>query len=203
MFPLFETLCVKDGKVLHEAFHVKRFRASYRTHFGSEPPYDLLEGLRFSEASFEKGHLYRLRIDYGREGRSVQLRPYVKKPVCSLRLLTDNAISYHLKYSDRRALERLFALRASCDDVLIVKNGRITDTTFCNIAFFDGSRWLTPSAPLLRGTARQRLLEEGILFEAEIRPKDLALFSVWKVFNALRSFEEAETLPIDRIVGEQ
>ncbi len=219
MYPLFETLCVQNGEIRHKAYHLRRFRSSYFSYFGCEPPYDLLDGIRLPGHETGEGHapvkkpsepnqrlkaaqgLYRLRIDYGRTGRRLSLSPYQKKSIRSLQLLVNDEITYKLKYSDRRALDRMFALRAACDDVLIVKNGSITDTSFCNIAFFDGSHWLTPSEPLLCGTTRQRLLEEGLLVEARIRPKDLRLFSSWKLFNALRPFEEAEALPVEQIVG--
>jgi 4-amino-4-deoxychorismate lyase len=76
----------------------------------------------------------------------------------SLKLVEDNTISYRHKYSDRSHLLELMNMRGDCDDILIVKDGYITDTSFSNIVFFDGDKWVTPARPLLRGTMRESLL---------------------------------------------
>ena len=55
------------------------------------------------------------------------------------------------------------------DEVVIVKNGFISDTTISNLAFFDGSEWHTPNTPLLKGTKRAELLDSGFLKEKTIK----------------------------------
>ena len=58
--------------------------------------------------------------------------------------------------------------KGDCDDILIIRNGLITDMSYANVAFFDGTQWLTPRIPLLAGTCRERLLETGPIREADI-----------------------------------
>ena len=53
--------------------------------------------------------------------------------------------------------------------VNFVKNGRLTDTSYSNIALFDGNRWVTPAHPLLKGTMRQSLIDKGLLKEKGIK----------------------------------
>ena len=63
-----------------------------------------------------------------------------------------------------------------CDDILIVKQGFITDTSYSNVLFYNGKEWLTPTHPLLKGTQRASLLDQEIIRVAEIRLEDLHHF---------------------------
>lgn len=111
--------------------------------------------------------------------------------VHSLALIQADHIDYTYKSAGREPLNRLFALRDACDDILIVKQGLLTDTSIANIAL--------PTAPLvhagtspLKGTKRAALLEEGILQEKDIRPEDLPSFSTVRLFNAMIDWGELE-----------
>lgn len=129
--------------------------------------------------------LYKCRIIYDRQIQNIEWIPYHPSNIRSLKLVEANEIDYAYKYLDRQGLASLFALRGECDDILIVKDGYLTDSYYCNIACWDGEQWLTPHRPLLAGTCRARLIEEGHIREAEIRPKDLPLFSGFRLMNAL------------------
>jgi 4-amino-4-deoxychorismate lyase len=111
-----------------------------------------------------------------------------------------DAIDYHVKFFDRSRLESLYALRGDCDDIIIVKNGLVTDTSMSNLIFLDGARWITPAEPLLAGTCRERLLSEGNITAATIRPKDLDHFIGVKLINAMRDPDEEEMIPIGNVV---
>jgi 4-amino-4-deoxychorismate lyase len=75
---------------------------------------------------------------------------------------------YHLKFADRSALNSLRELRGDCDEILIVKNGYITDTSYSNVVFTDGQHFVAPSTFLLPGTMRASLLNWGLITEATI-----------------------------------
>ena len=113
------------------------------------------------------------------------LSEYRLPQIRSLRLVEGGDISYRWKHHDRRALERLHRLREGCDDIVILREGLVTDSSYCNLAFYDGIRWLTPAAPLLPGTRRARLMDEGRLEPAEISAPDIARFSHLALFNAM------------------
>ena len=89
------------------------------------------------------------------------------------------------KSTDREALNRLFACRGERDDILIVRRGLLTDTSIANIALFDGKDWFTPKLPLLRGTCRTALIDNGIIKEKDIRPEELSSYSFVRLFNAM------------------
>jgi 4-amino-4-deoxychorismate lyase len=93
----------------------------------------------------------------------------------------------------------MFDKKGLADDVLIVKNGWITDTSFANILFFDGKRWLTPEKPLLKGTQRENLLRQGLIFQANISPASLPDFSKARLINAMIRFEDEIDVKIGRI----
>ena len=124
---------------------------------------------------------------------------YKRREIQWLRMVEDNDISYTFKSTDRHELDHLLALRDGCDEVLIVKNGLITDTSFTNVAFFDGHKWVTPAQPLLNGTMRQWLLQRGELMEAQITPASLASFQRIMLFNVMIGAHELE-LPVTHII---
>ncbi|HON17298.1 MAG TPA: chorismate-binding protein, partial [Spirochaetota bacterium] len=59
-----------------------------------------------------------------------------------------------------------------------------------NIAFYDGEKWLTPTKPLLYGTKREYLLEEGKIVEEEISTRDIKFFYKVSLINAMLDLEE-------------
>jgi Aminotransferase class IV. len=50
---------------------------------------------------------------------------------------------------------------------------------------FDGKDWFTPKLPLLRGTCRTALIDNGIIKEKDIRPEELSSYSFVRLFNAM------------------
>lgn len=122
---------------------------------------------------------------YGWELLQVEFLPYTPRPIRSLKLVADDAIDYAWKSEDRSALEHLFAQKGACDDILIVKNGLLTDSSYSNLAFYDGEVWFTPEMPLLQGVQRERLLQEEQIIAASIRVEDLNCFSQIALINAM------------------
>ena len=47
--------------------------------------------------------------------------------------------------SNRKNLEKLFLKKDDADDIIIVKNNFITDTSIANIALYNGGNWHTPN----------------------------------------------------------
>lgn len=191
-----ETIRIEEGRACHLPYHNQRMNET-RAHLGLSDRLDL-------EAVIGDVSIYqqrtRCRIVYDTEIRSVEFFPYQIRPVKTLRLVEDNQVDYGCKYADRSALNRCFAQRGACDDVLIVQNGDVTDTTIANVAFWNGETWFTPSTPLLKGTMRASLLDSHQIQEAKIRVEDLSHFSRLRLFNAMISFGEIE-LPIQSVLA--
>lgn len=197
MHQFVETIRIEGGKAMNLPLHEARMNAT-RAHFAPHAaPISLQKWLDDAPLSEER---VKARVVYDADGVcETTFQTYKRREIQWLRMVEDNDISYTFKSTDRHELDRLLALRAGCDEVLIVKNGLITDTSFTNVAFFDGHKWLTPAQPLLNGTMRQWLLQRGELTEAQITPASLASFQRIMLFNAMIGAHELE-LPITQIV---
>lgn len=189
MFPLIETIKIEKGKAAALPYHQMRMAGAFADLFPESPVPVLEEVLQPDKGML----LFKCRVEYDREGIiNVEYSPYSLRPVNSFLVVDDDDIDYRYKSSDRSSLERLFKMRGEADDVLICRRGLITDTSYANVAFYDGSRWLTPRLPLLCGTRRKRLLEKGLVKEADIGKEDLASFEKVRTMNAMIEFGQIE-----------
>jgi 4-amino-4-deoxychorismate lyase len=197
MYPLFETIRIYDGLLMHPEYHEARIDLSRRELWRCNDHIHLSNIVQVPEEW--KTGLVQCNLTYGPDIKSVTFKSYVKRQVKSLKLIECNPIDYHLKSSDRSILDDLFSRKGECDEIIIIKNGFITDTSISNLIFFDGKNWFTPKMPLLNGTCRQRLLKENKISEMEIRPADLLKFSGLKLINAMRFPDEEEMVRISEI----
>lgn len=179
---LFETIRCEDGDIAHLSYHQKRLNSSLQC-IGSKTHFDL-ETLILPPP---KG-LYRCRFLYDTSNYHIEFHPYIPRPAASLRLIVDDTVHYPLKYIHRNPLDHLFTQREACDDVLIVKEGVLRDTTIANIALLIDGQWFTPQQPLLHGTTRARLLDEGFLLPAILTPIDIRKAQKIAIMNAMVGF---------------
>lgn len=168
-YPYLETIRFENGAARLMEYHLERMARTCREAYGVEAP--RLPELTLPD-NLSEGAV-KCRIQYGREIGSVGFERYAVRDVRSLRLVAADALDYHLKYADRSRLTSLHALREGADEVLIVREGFVTDTTYSNIVCMAGKRMLTPRRPLLRGVMREWLLATGQAEEAEITPSML------------------------------
>ncbi len=198
MFPLIESIKVVDGVLQNIEYHQHRFEASYFKLYKRLTDI-LLENVIDIPQDYRQG-LVKLRFLYNDTDCFCQYDRYKSKPVKSLKLVYDNHIDYSLKWVDRKKLNELHKQKDQADDILIIKNQRITDTSFTNIVFYDGKNWVTPKFPLLHGTARARLLATNKIMAEDIIVNDLKSFTSFKLINAMRDFDQADELPIHSII---
>jgi 4-amino-4-deoxychorismate lyase len=196
MYPLFESLCVQEGQLLHPRWHQFRFEKTFLKYYGKAPTFNLLESPNIP-TKFSKGKV-KLKILYNEKNRKLDFQLYKKQDIQSLRLVHTEVLDYAHKYTKREKLEALFAQREDCDDVLIVRKGSITDSSYANVVFFDGKNWCTPQLPLLNGTCRARLLAQSIIKEIPMEVNDLKKFQGLKLINALRDMDQP-MIPINQL----
>jgi 4-amino-4-deoxychorismate lyase len=127
-----ETIRIDHGKACNLSRHNRRLNDT-RAHFWPEStPLQLRDHL--SSLGCEAG-IVKARVVYGEKGiEDVSYSPYTMRHVHSLALIQADHIDYTYKSAGREPLNRLFALRDACDDILIVKQGLLTDTSIANIA---------------------------------------------------------------------
>jgi len=192
---LLETIRCEDGHPFNLNYHQKRMNKSLKT-LGFKNSHNLTEHITPPDQK-----LYRCRIIYDEKNINIEYIPYTKRLISTLQLLQADQLEYTLKYAERNALDTLFKLKGTADDILIVQDRFITDTTIANIAFFDGRDWFTPKQPLLYGTTRARLLDENKIIEADIKPSDLDQYSAFALMNAMIGFNEIKNGIISPIKG--
>ncbi|MFH0710400.1 MAG: aminotransferase class IV [Pseudomonadota bacterium] len=181
-----ETILCDEGVAHHLSYHQRRLDLTLQK-FNLTVHYNLSELITPLDET-----LYRCRFLYDDLHCSIEYHPYTPKKITTLRLIQDNTIEYSSKYANRNDLNTLFELREGCDDILIVKNGCITDTTIANIALFINNQWLTPEIPLLKGTTRSRLIDEGKIIPANISILDALNAPKIALMNAMTGFVEME-----------
>lgn len=187
-----ETIKIKDGKAQALAYHQDRMERTIRHFFPSlcNASIPSLERLINPTASMD---LHKSRVVYGEQGiETVEYAPYSMRNINSLQVVEDDTIVYDYKSTDRSRLNALVAQKGDCDEIIIVKHGLLTDTSFTNLAIFDSKRWITPKHPLLHGTKRAALLDKGNIHEADITLEDLRKVNKVSLFNAMIEFGEME-----------
>jgi len=181
---LVETISIVDGKVLHLGYHQERLNASQKSLFNLYTPINLSDIIKPPSSNGQ----IKCRVVYSDELIDISYSTYNPRVVKNLKLIESN-IDYSYKYSNREELNELYDQRGDADDILIVRNGFITDTSIANIAFWDGNKWITPKSPLLKGTTRERLLRNGFLIQRDIRIDDIDRFSSFALMNAMIGFK--------------
>jgi len=178
-----ETIKSFNGEIFNLFYHQKRYESVLRSLLISD--FKNLQDYLNPPTS----GLYRCRLVYDKKNISVTYHEYKKREVKSLKLVHDNEIEYSKKSTNREILDKLFEKKEDCDEILIVKNSLVTDTSIANIAFYNDGLWFTPKKPLLEGTTRARLLDEGKIIEKDIAVEDLNNYSRVALMNAMIDFD--------------
>jgi len=193
-----ETIRLKDGVTSDLSYHEERMNRSVEEVLHSNQKFNLEEIL--SSINLPPKGLNKIRLVYDEEIRLVDVTPYKQKDIRQLKIVYDNAISYYYKYENRIELENLFSQRDDCEDVIIIKNYQVTDTSYANLIFRKNNQWFTPKTFLLNGTTRKRLLEKKIIFEEKITINDIYRYEKVKLINAMLQFDGPE-IDVSQIVS--
>lgn len=205
---LLETICMKAGKPLLLDYHIERMQLSYREIFGSRLPWSTAEVESFLIEAFQRdignvrvlgdffradslSEKFRARVLYGKDILRVEVSPYQKRKVDSLKCVqVGQDLDYHLKYLDRTVFSPYLALKGKADDILMIRDGRPTDTSYSNIVLYDGSSYYTPSSYLLPGVKRRFLIDQGVVQEVDVKVGDLGSFQKIFLINAMLDLED-------------
>lgn len=188
----FETICFENRTFSNLTLHEARLNKTRRELWGYTDVWTLADLIEVPGSIDED--MYKCRLSFGKEIVHIKWEPYTMRTIHKIRRVYHDSIDYSYKFENREELNALFAQRDDAYEVLIIRNGLITDSSYCNVAFFDGSIWRTPSTPLLPGTQRALLLQTGVIHEALLREADLPGFSHMKLFNAMMDWERAPVL---------
>lgn len=194
-----ETIKIKEGEAQAIAYHQERLERTIRHFFPSLCSATSMPSLEELVAPTADMDFYKARVVYGEQGvKDITYAAYAMREIRSLQVVENDAIMYDYKSADRSSLNALVAQKGDCDEIIIVKHGLLTDTSFTNLAIYDGNHWITPKRPLLLGTKRAALLDKGIIQEADITLNDLRNAVKVSLFNAMIEFGERE-VPIGNV----
>lgn len=185
-----ESIQLYNGEFKRLGFHQERINKAIEDYFPDVKVFDVVEAL--SRTSFPAEGLFKCRLIYDSGIITIEITPYVRREIHTLRLVETEMESSPYKKEDRSLLNDAFARRGNCDDIILVKNGLLTDTSFTNIALFDEVHWVTPRIPLIYGVNRTELVKLGILIEKDITLSDLVNFKRVSLFNAMNEFGSME-----------
>ncbi|MEA3490789.1 MAG: aminotransferase class IV [Campylobacterota bacterium] len=180
---LLETIHIEDGKPLNLYYHNQRFNRTRREIFKIYREFDLATIIK--APAMES---CRCRLLYSDEILSVEYLPYRPKEIKRVALV-ESDVTYRYKFADRSGLDQLMRESIGSDDILIIQDKLVTDTTIANTAFLDNGVWFTPSRPLLEGTTRQRLLDNGFLIPKDIHIGEIDRFDGFALMNAMIGFK--------------
>ncbi|MEA3495174.1 MAG: aminotransferase class IV family protein [Bacteroidota bacterium] len=187
---LFETIKIFKKEIYNLNYHNQRLNNARNELFGLKNKIKLEEQIIFPADIGNS--LYKCRVIYSKGIEKIEFEKYERKNIKSLKLVNSENIDYSYKYFDRSELNYLQNARGNCSEIIIVKNRLLSDTTFANLCFLDDKKWFTPDTPLLKGTKRQQLLDEGKIHETKIRVKDIYKYEKISLINAMNDIGNIE-----------
>ncbi len=183
----FETLKVTNGTIANVDFHNKRLNNTIKRHFEIDAKIDLRDYIQQPDNT-----LQRCKVIYHKKIDKIQFFPLSPRKIQSFQVLHTD-ITYNFKNVDRADIDALFEKRRHCDEIIMIKDGLVTDTSIANIAYYDGFHWITPKKPLLEGTMRASLLKKQLLLEKDVKIKDIKNAVRIALMNALIGFQELKS----------
>ncbi|PTT77358.1 MULTISPECIES: aminotransferase class IV [unclassified Chryseobacterium] len=198
MSQFIESIKVEDQEIFLLEFHQKRVDQTF-AHFGKEGSIDIAK--IYKHLDHDEDGLFKLRIVYDLDKKiRTQMIPYAIPEIDDFQLVENNSYDYSFKFEDRKELEKM-KMKSKAEEIIIVKNNHITDTSYSNLLFLKGKDWFTPSTYLLNGVQRQNLLKHKKVKEAEITLQNIKQFSHFQIINAMNDFDENFIYPLDRIIN--
>lgn len=189
---LFETIKVINKKLISVSLHNERMNRSRYELLGCKNELNLGELIEIPSDITKD--VYKCKVIYSDTIKDVEFRMYVPREIERLRLAYCDEIDYSYKYLERTVFDKLLR-KNNCkenEDILIIKNSRVTDTSYSNVVLFDGKEWYTPKFPLLKGTKRARLILDKRIFEKDISVEQLPHYEKIVLINAMLEFDPAK-----------
>lgn len=183
-----ESIKIKDREVQNITLHNERLN---KTRFEALRQTSHIDLRNILTDLPEVTGIYKCRVLYRENIEKIEYIPYTQPNIKSIKVIVADNIEYSHKYANRESINSLKKDIAE-DDIIIIKNGLVTDCSFTNIAFFDGLLWYTPNTPLLKGTKRELLLRNKVIFERQIKAEDIHSYKSVRLFNAMIEWEEVE-----------
>lgn len=191
MVNFLETIKLFNKKFENIEYHNLRLNKTIKDNYNIKSNINLLDYI----SPIDDDGLYRCRVIYNTKIEQIEYIKQQQRVFKKFKITNDDGIEYKYKYINRENINKLFAQKGDADDIIIVKDGLLTDTSICNIAIFT-DKWYTPAKPLLYGTTRARLIDNSYIYEKNITIEDLKNSKKFAIMNALIDFYEISNFEI-------
>lgn len=187
---LFESIRVNDGQVPLLNFHQQRIDLSYSNIFKKASTFNLKECI---EPFLKKDGIQKCRFIYDDKNYNVEVIDYQliePKRIGWLRI--DPNFNYSFKFFNRSFFNKIKEVYSHCDEIILIQNNEITDSTYCNLVVYLNGQWTLPTSYLLNGVERSRIISK---YKFTIEPISIDNFlsaKEYKLINAMRPFELVE-----------
>lgn len=192
MYRFIESIRYQQGVLYNLPYHQERVNRTMKKFWPKSPTHSLAAVIADLPVDLA---LYKCRVMYHRDNIEYGFERYHKKKIKSLKIVRDVEIEYAYKAANRDHLTAIYQKRGSADDIIIVKNGIVTDSYFANLAFLKNGLWYTPKSPLLAGIRRQCLMEQKKLLPTIIKEEDIEWYEGVSLINAMLSLGEIRVRP--------
>lgn len=195
MHQFIETIKIKNGKFQNLSFHLQRMKNTIMDFFNIDFITNI-DNLQIPEIYIND--VVKCRIIYSSKIDSIEFLNYEIKKINKLKIIEDNNIEYDYKFLNRQRLDYLYNLRNDCDEIIISKNGLITDTSYSNIVLEKKGKYYTPNTPLLKGTKRDFYLKKKIIVPITISIDNLFEYENIRLINSMIDLEESPIIKISK-----
>lgn len=198
MYLFIESIKIEHFRPCLLDYHQKRINETFHYWKGKGRIPNLMEIA--SSIKIPSREVYKLRILYNLDGNfKTEIIKYSYPEIKTFELVEVPELDYRFKYADRVAITQL-KKESSADEIIITQNGKITDTSFSNLVFFDSDKgWATPKTYLLNGVQRRFLLQQKLIYEADITVENLKDYSAFKLINAFLPISMKETYSMSTV----
>lgn len=191
-----EAIKLKDGKLHNLSYHQARIDKT-QAEFGGERI--ILSDVFSAIPEHARNRLFKCRVVYSNLIEKVEYLPYFFRQIKKVSVVIDNEIDYSFKYTDRKRLDALLK-KSVCDDIIIIKQGFVTDAFSSNLVFESKEGLFTPDKCLLQGTKRQFLLDTKKIRERRITINDIKLYHRIHFINAMINLEDNVCIDVSELI---
>lgn len=196
MYQFIETIKIQNGIPQNLEYHQQRMVNTIKNFYSVKNFPNISETLR--DIEFDSNKLFKCRILYTSQIDKVDFNEYNKKEIRSIKIIACDYINYDYKFSDRTLLNQLLT-EARTDEIIIIKNGLVTDSSYSNLVFQKSNHLYTPANPLLKGTKRQQLIDKKIICEKIITEAEVETFEYFYLINSMLDLDDTNKFPISII----
>jgi len=193
---LIETISCIDGRLQNLEWHNFRLNNSRRKLFHKRNQISL-EDIQLP--LFVNNGCWKCKVLYSDIIKEISFDAYIPRKIKSLALV-ESSLDYSYKYDKRDELDELYNRKGEADEIIIIKDGYVTDSSIANILFYNGKYWVTSDTPLLEGTMRAQLIHKGIVKVDTVKKSDLTKYNKLMFINAMNPFDEKRAIPLPKSV---